>query len=69
MTTEITIKMPDTTMMLRKIVAPMVKMSLSRKLEKKFKMRTMVNRAETIRAMRVNAWESLTMLKRAEAST
>jgi len=69
MTTEITIRMPDTTMMLRKRVAPMVKMSLSRKLAKKFKVRTTANKAETIKAMRVKAWDSLTMLKRAEAST
>jgi len=69
MTTESTIKMPDTTMMLRKRVAPMVKMSLSRKLAKKFKVRTIANKAETIKATRVKAWDSFTMLKRAEPST
>jgi len=55
MTTEITIKMPDTTMSLRKRVAPMVKMSLSRKLAKKFKARRIDNKAETMRATRVKA--------------
>ena len=55
MTTEITIKRPETTIKLRKRVAPIVKISLSRKLAKKFRVRTMVNKAETIRAIRVNA--------------
>jgi len=62
-------RMPDTTTILRKRVAPRVKMSLSRKLAKKFNVRTIANKAETIKAIKVKAWDSLTMLKRADAST